>query len=85
MYPRTNYEMTEDDLKAILDACKPVPCMMVGSYTPSSPQENANRAWAVLGEKWVRSHDRLIDRWQRESVECGSQRDRGSARRARSS
>ena len=51
IYPRVNYEMTEDDLKELLDACKPVPCMMIGSFTPSSPQENANRAWAKLGEK----------------------------------
>lgn len=51
MYPRTNYEMTEEDLKAILDASKPVTAMMIGSYVPSGPQENANRAWQSLGEK----------------------------------
>ncbi len=51
MYPRTEYEMSDSDLKEILDACKPVPCMMIGSYTPSSQQENANRAWARLGKK----------------------------------
>lgn len=50
-YPRVNYEMTEDDLKGILDACKPVPCIMIGSFTPSSPQENANCAWAKLGKE----------------------------------
>jgi len=51
MYPRVNYEMTEEDLKAILDACKPVPCMMIGAYAPASLQENANRAWSSLGKK----------------------------------
>jgi len=51
MYPRVNYEMTEEDLKAILDACKPVPCMMIGAYAPASSQENANRAWSSLGKK----------------------------------
>lgn len=51
MYPRTNYEMTEDDLKELLDACKPTPVIMIGNYVPASPQENANRAWARLGEK----------------------------------
>jgi hypothetical protein len=51
MYPRTEYKMTEDDLVKILDACKPTPCMMIGSYTGSSPQENANRAWAELGKR----------------------------------
>ena len=51
MNPRVNYEMTEKDLEVILEACKSVPCMTIGSYTPSSPQENANRAWARLGQK----------------------------------
>jgi hypothetical protein len=51
MYPRTNYEMTEADLQEILDACKPVPAMMIGGTTPSSPAENANRAWERLGKK----------------------------------
>ena len=51
MYPRTNYEMTEEDMKELLDACKPTPAMMVGSYVPAGPQKNANRAWQRLGEK----------------------------------
>ena len=51
MYPRTNYEMTEDDHKKLLDACMSSPCMMIGSYVTPSPQENANRAWQALGEK----------------------------------
>jgi len=49
--PRVNYEMTEEDLNTLLDACKPTPCMMIGSYVSPSPQENANRAWASLGRK----------------------------------
>ena len=56
IYPRTEYEMTEDDLKQILDACRPVPMIMVGNYLPSSPQENANRAWAALGRKMGFDH-----------------------------
>lgn len=51
MYPRTVYEMTEEDLKNLLNASKPTPCMMVGSYIVPTPQENANRAWQALGEK----------------------------------
>lgn len=50
-YPITNYEMTEDDLKTLLDACKPTPAIMIGGYSPATPQENANSAWANLGEK----------------------------------
>ena len=48
--------MTEEDLATILDACKSVPVMMIGSYSPSSPQENANRAWAALGKKMGFDH-----------------------------
>jgi hypothetical protein len=53
MYPRTDYEMTEDDLGAILEASKPVPAMFLTGGTPmfGTPQENANRAWAALGER----------------------------------
>lgn len=51
MMPRTEYEMTEADLEALLDAGKPTPVMMIGGSTGSSPQENANRAWAALGAK----------------------------------
>ena len=51
MLPRVEYEMTGEDLQKILDASKLVSCMMIGGYVPSSPQENANRAWQALGEK----------------------------------
>ncbi len=43
------FEMTEDQLETLLDACKPVPMIMLQCGPPSSPQENANRAWAALG------------------------------------
>ena len=51
MYPRTNYEMTQADCDALLEAMKPVPYMVVGGVVPRSPQENANAAWAALGKK----------------------------------
>lgn len=51
MYPRINYEMTQQELDELLESFKAVPVMMIGSYAPSSQQENANRAWARLGEK----------------------------------
>lgn len=51
MYPRTNYEMAEADLKSILDACKPVPMIMLQCGAPRSPQERANDAWSALGAK----------------------------------
>lgn len=55
-YARTNYEMTREDLKSIMDACKPTLVMKIGSYTGSTPQENANRAWRLLGEKMGFDH-----------------------------
>jgi len=53
MNDRIEFEMTEEDLAALLAACKPTPVMFLSGGTPmcASPQENANRAWARLGEK----------------------------------
>lgn len=48
--------MSDKDLKALLEACKPVPVIMIGNYAPSSPQENANAAWAALGRKMEFDH-----------------------------
>lgn len=52
MYPRTNYEMTEEDLQTLFEKLKPVPAILLqcGLYTPS-PQERANSAWEDLGKK----------------------------------
>ncbi len=53
MYARTEYEMTEAQLAALLAACKSTPVMFLGGGMPmfNTPQENANRAWAALGEE----------------------------------
>ena len=51
IYPRTVYEMTKEDLAELLEACKPVPYIVVGTYAPQSPQYRANDAWARLGKK----------------------------------
>lgn len=48
---RQEYEITQKDLDDIKDASKPVPYMVFGGREPSSPQENANRAWMRLGKK----------------------------------
>lgn len=45
------YEMSEDDLSTLLTACKPVLMIALQCGIPSSPQENANRAWESLGKK----------------------------------
>jgi len=53
MYPRTNYEMTEEDLNRLLDSCKPTSVMFLsgGRALGSSLQEKANRAWCELGKR----------------------------------
>jgi hypothetical protein len=51
MNPRVEYEMTEADLKRLLEACKPTIVMQIGSYSPPTPQDNANHAWDLLGSE----------------------------------
>lgn len=46
---RKRFEMTDAQLKKVLDACKPVAYLVIGGIPPRSPQENANDAWAALG------------------------------------
>ena len=48
---RKKFEMTDDELESMLEACKPVPYMVVGGVPPRSQQENANSAWRELGDK----------------------------------
>lgn len=53
---RTNFEMTPEDLQSLLDAMKPVPMIALQCGAPRSVQENANDAWARLGEKMGFDH-----------------------------
>lgn len=55
---RKEYEMSEDDLKELLAACRPTPAMFLSGGMPmtSTPQENANRAWQKLGDKMGFDH-----------------------------
>lgn len=48
---RAEFEMSPADMAELLEACKPVPAIMLQCGPVSSPQENANRAWQKLGEK----------------------------------
>ena len=48
---RTEYQMSKAALAKLRDACTPVPMIMLQCGTPSSSQENANNAWARLGEE----------------------------------
>ncbi len=45
------FEMTSDQHEKLLDACKPVPMIMLQCGRQPSPQERANAAWADLGRE----------------------------------
>jgi hypothetical protein len=49
MKMRKEFTMTAEQHERLLDACKPVPYMVIGGMQPRSPQQNANAAWAALG------------------------------------
>lgn len=51
MLERREFEMSPDDLKGLLEACRSVPLIALQCGMPSSPQENTNRAWRALGER----------------------------------
>ncbi len=51
MVERREYELTDEELDTLLDACKPVLAMLIGNVRPPSPQENAEAAWVALGHK----------------------------------
>ena len=50
---RKEFQMTDDQLKELLDACKATPAMWLSGGTPmfDTPQENANRAWKKLADE----------------------------------
>lgn len=53
MNTRTKYEMTNADLDKLFEACKPTMAICGSGGVPlfGTPQENANRAWAELGQR----------------------------------
>ena len=48
---RREFEMSEEQLSTLLDACKPVRMIALQCGNPRSPQENANDAWRSLGQE----------------------------------
>ena len=48
---RCEFEMTKEQLDRLLDACKPVPLIMIHIVPASSPQQRANDAWNSLGRE----------------------------------
>jgi hypothetical protein len=53
---KKRFEMSDEQLAKIIDACKPVPYMVIGGQPPRSQQENANAAWAALGNEMGFKH-----------------------------
>jgi hypothetical protein len=57
MAERVKFTMSAEQHAELLDACKPVPYLVIGGVPPSSPQENANRWWrnlaSELGFMWT--------------------------------
>ena len=51
-----NFEMTQEQLNALMEASKPVVMIALQCGQPSSPQENANRAWQALGSEMGFDH-----------------------------
>lgn len=51
MAERKEFEMTQEQLDKLLEACKPVPYMVIGGMEPRSLQERANDAWERLGKE----------------------------------
>ena len=45
------FELTAEQLEGLLDACKPVPYIVIGGVEPRSPQEKANAVWQQLGRE----------------------------------
>lgn len=50
---RKEFEMSQEQLNKLLDACKPTPVMYLSGGMPmhNTPQENANAAWCKLGDE----------------------------------
>jgi len=48
---RKEFEMTEEQHATLMEACKPVPMIMLQCGPPTSLQENANAAWKRLGKE----------------------------------
>ena len=51
MNDRKEYEMTQEQMDALLEQMQPVPMIMLQCGEPPSQQESANRAWDKLGEE----------------------------------
>jgi hypothetical protein len=56
MTQRKQFVLTPEQIGNLIEASKPVPYLVMGGVAPTSPQENANAAWAILGEEMGFNH-----------------------------
>ena len=53
---KKRFDMTAEQLETLLNACKPIPLIMLQCGMPPSPQERANNAWQRLGNEMGFKH-----------------------------
>ena len=51
-----DFEMTQEQLDKIIEACSAVPLIAINCGMPASPQEDANSAWERLGKEMGFKH-----------------------------
>lgn len=59
MSARVQFTMSAAQLERLMDASKPTPAMWIGG-PPSTPQENANRAWQQLADELGFAWDTVV-------------------------
>jgi len=87
------YELTEEELKAILDACRAQPVIKIGNHWNGDTQESVNRAWQSLAAKrgfvWDSCQpvsgkgQRFITAVPSETPEARAEREKADAERKR--
>jgi len=48
---RKQFTMTKEQQDKLLEACRPLPYIIIGGMAPPSQQERANIAWRELGRE----------------------------------
>lgn len=48
---KREFEMTEADYAALMEACKPVPYLVANGVVPESPRDRVMAVWLEMGER----------------------------------
>lgn len=49
---RVSFILTDEEMQAWKEACRPVPYLVIGGVEPRSPKDNANSFWKSLATKY---------------------------------